>query len=127
MTDNINPSHYKTGPFECIELTRLLSFDWGNVVKYAYRWQHKNGLEDLKKALWYAEDACENHVPLVIGTVWSDDTSMSYIEALRLFGILEADDWAGLEKLWNGIKLFDYHSVVDVLKNKIAQVEKEGK
>lgn len=29
MTDNINPSHYKDGPFECIELSRLLSSDWG--------------------------------------------------------------------------------------------------
>lgn len=29
MTDNINPSHYK-GPFECIELSRLLSSDWGH-------------------------------------------------------------------------------------------------
>lgn len=56
--DNVNhPKHYENGPFECIELTRLLSFDWGNVVKYCYRWQSKNGVEDLKKALWYANDA----------------------------------------------------------------------
>lgn len=27
--DNVNhPKHYENGPFECIELTRLLSFDW---------------------------------------------------------------------------------------------------
>lgn len=56
--DNVNhPKHYEDGPFECIELTRLLSFDWGNVVKYCYRWQHKNGVEDLKKALWFINDA----------------------------------------------------------------------
>lgn len=47
MTDNINPSHYKDGPFECIELSSLLSFDWGNVIKYCYRWRDKNGVEDL--------------------------------------------------------------------------------
>lgn len=30
MSDNVNhPKHYESGPFECIELTRLLSFDWG--------------------------------------------------------------------------------------------------
>lgn len=52
MSDNINhPKHYENGPFECIELTRLLSSDWGNVVKYCYRWQSKNGVEDLRKAL----------------------------------------------------------------------------
>lgn len=28
MSDNVNhPKHYESGPFECIELTRLLSFD----------------------------------------------------------------------------------------------------
>lgn len=58
MSDNVNhPKHYENGPFECIELTRLLSFDWGNVVKYCYRWQSKNGVEDLRKAFWYAKDA----------------------------------------------------------------------
>lgn len=35
MTDNINPSHYKDGPFECIELSRLLSSDWGQAVQYS--------------------------------------------------------------------------------------------
>lgn len=49
MTDNINPSHYKDGPFECIELSSLLSFDWGNVIKYCYRWRDKNGVEDSRK------------------------------------------------------------------------------
>lgn len=57
MTDNINPSHYKDGPFECIELSRLLSSDWGQAVQYCFRWQHKNGVEDLKKALWFVNDA----------------------------------------------------------------------
>ena len=37
MSDSINPDHYRNGPFECIELTRLLSFEWGNVVKYCFR------------------------------------------------------------------------------------------
>lgn len=57
MTDNINPSHYKDGPFECIELSRLLSSDWGQAVQYCFRWQHKNGVEDLKKAFWFINDA----------------------------------------------------------------------
>lgn len=68
MTDNINPSHYKDGPFECIELSRLLNFDWGNVVKYCYRWQSKNGVEDLRKALWYANDAVIHGIPLYADT-----------------------------------------------------------
>lgn len=48
MSDNVNhPKHYENGPFECIELSRLLSSDWGQVVQYCFRWQHKNGVEDL--------------------------------------------------------------------------------
>lgn len=62
MTDNINPSHYKDGPFECIELSRLLSSDWGQAVQYCFRWQHKNGVEDLKKALWFINDAITHNI-----------------------------------------------------------------
>ena len=43
MSDNVNhPKHYENGPFECIELSRLLSSDWGQAVQYCFRWQHKN-------------------------------------------------------------------------------------
>lgn len=64
MSDSINPDHYRNGPFECIELARLLSFEWGNVVKYCFRWKGKNGVEDLDKAVWYAKDAIMHGVPL---------------------------------------------------------------
>ena len=58
--DNVNhPSHYTSGPFECIELTARYPFLGGNAIKYVYRWQGKNGLEDLKKALWYLNRAKE--------------------------------------------------------------------
>lgn len=56
--DNVNhPSHYTSGPFECIELTSRYPFLGGNAIKYVYRWQDKNGLEDLRKALWYLNRA----------------------------------------------------------------------
>lgn len=49
--DNVNhPNHYTSGPFECIELTSRYPFLGGNAIKYVYRWQGKNGLEDLRKA-----------------------------------------------------------------------------
>jgi hypothetical protein len=41
---------------ECIEVTRHMSFNIGNAVKYLWRFQDKGGLEDLKKARWYLED-----------------------------------------------------------------------
>lgn len=121
MTDNINPSHYKDGPFERIELTRLLSFDWGNVVKYCYRWQSKNGIEDLKKALWYANDAVIHGIPLYA------DTNLSGL-CNALFSALAETDWAGLRGIWwvfanNRSK----QEIREVLKNKIVKIEKEGK
>lgn len=60
--DSINhPSHYTDGPIyrkpECIDLTRLLPFCAGNVIKYIWRAGHKGDWrEDLAKARWYWND-----------------------------------------------------------------------
>lgn len=122
MSDNVNhPKHYENGPFECIELTRLLSFDWGNVVKYCYRWQSKNGVEDLRKALWYANDAVIHGIPLYA------DTNLSGL-CNALFSAIVDTDWAGLRHIWwafanNCLK----KDILTTLKNKINEIEKEGK
>ena len=56
--DKINPSHYKSHPsgIECIAVTRHMSFNIGNAIKYLWRCDLKNGIEDLKKAVWYIQD-----------------------------------------------------------------------
>jgi hypothetical protein len=60
--DNINhPSHYTQGSIECIDaiaeatkhLRGIEATDTGNILKYMWRWNNKNGLEDLRKARWY--------------------------------------------------------------------------
>ena len=61
MTDATNPDHYRSHPsgVECIEITRHMSFDLGNAVKYIWRADLKHqdgGLEDLRKAAWYIAD-----------------------------------------------------------------------
>lgn len=61
----VNPDHYKNGEFEVIDLiaagTRplrgVLATDVGNVMKYILRYRNKDGVRDLKKALWYSNDA----------------------------------------------------------------------
>ena len=59
--DTINPSHYKQGDVECIDAIKSATTDGftgyltGNVLKYVWRWKHKNGIEDLKKARWYLD------------------------------------------------------------------------
>ena len=60
--DAVNhPSHYTSHPsgVECLEVTRLLPFDVGNGVKYVWRTDLKNGLEDLRKSAFYLEDHLE--------------------------------------------------------------------
>ena len=63
MTDLVNhPPHYIGHPsgHECINVTRHLTFTIGSAVKYVWRWERKNGIEDLRKAQWYLIDAETN-------------------------------------------------------------------
>ena len=65
--DNINPSYYKRGKFETIDVildvTKHLEGDEGylvgNVIKYVSRYDEKNGIEDLEKARWYLNKLIE--------------------------------------------------------------------
>lgn len=41
------------------ELNGVEATDTGNIIKYACRWKDKNGVEDLKKAVWYANHLIE--------------------------------------------------------------------
>lgn len=65
MSDNVNkPAHYTQGSIECIdaiaevvkELKGMEAVNTANVIKYMWRWKHKNGIEDVKKAAWYCVD-----------------------------------------------------------------------
>ncbi len=68
MQDTVDhPNHY-TNPkincacgraIECIDVVRHQNFNIGNVIKYVWRHEHKNGLEDLKKAAWYITNEIE--------------------------------------------------------------------
>lgn len=61
MTDNVNaPAHYTAGGIECIEALQAMAGDEAHTdhciqtaMAYLWRWRHKNGLEDLRKAQWY--------------------------------------------------------------------------
>lgn len=54
-----HPRHYTAHPsgVECIEITRHMNFNLGNVVKYLWREGLKGyPLEDLRKAAFYLRD-----------------------------------------------------------------------
>ena len=56
--DPVNhPRHYTQHPskVECIQITEHMGFCLGNAVKYIWRADLKNGVEDLKKAMWYIQ------------------------------------------------------------------------
>jgi hypothetical protein len=60
IEDKINsPIHYNSSEIECIDaIEAMLGNDFpaylqGNITKYLWRFKHKNGVEDLKKARWY--------------------------------------------------------------------------
>lgn len=71
MTDNVNsPSHYTQGGIECIDAIKAATeglngfegYCTGNALKYLWRWKHKNGVEDLKKANWYIKRLAQEQV-----------------------------------------------------------------
>ncbi|HAC1835781.1 TPA_asm: DUF3310 domain-containing protein, partial [Listeria monocytogenes] len=64
-SDNINnPSHYTAGGIETLDYIKAKVSDYpsyavGNIFKYVSRYEHKNGIEDLKKAQFYLNDLIE--------------------------------------------------------------------
>lgn len=64
MSDMVNhPQHYNQGGIECIDAiksatvgkTGIEAFCVGNAIKYLWRYEEKNGLQDVEKAKCYIE------------------------------------------------------------------------
>ena len=69
MNDKINPNHYKSGIVECIDAIESATINKSgleavcvaNVIKYLWRYENKNGLEDIKKAQWYLQKLIKHY------------------------------------------------------------------
>lgn len=68
VADVVNhPSHYTNGKVECIDAiesatvgkTGIEAVCVANVIKYLWRYEDKNSLEDIKKAQWYLNKLIE--------------------------------------------------------------------
>ena len=65
--DPVNhPKHYETGKYECIDvmvetqgIEAVKNFCICNAFKYVYRHKNKNGVEDIRKAIWYLDKYAE--------------------------------------------------------------------
>jgi hypothetical protein len=63
MSDRVNPKHYKKGKVECIDAIEAATVGKkgieavcvANVIKYLWRYEDKNGIEDCQKAKWYLD------------------------------------------------------------------------
>ena len=62
--DMVNhPSHYIQGGIECIDALKAATVSktgieavcTANAIKYLWRYEEKNGIEDVKKARWYID------------------------------------------------------------------------
>lgn len=60
MSDAINPAHYRQEKIQCIDVMRYIfgdipvaDFCVCNAFKYLWRFEDKNGDEDIDKAKWY--------------------------------------------------------------------------
>lgn len=42
------------------DLKGIEATDTGNIIKYACRWSKKNGIQDLKKIMWYTQHLIEH-------------------------------------------------------------------
>jgi len=53
----VGGDHYKRFNIQPIDFIMDNELDWceANVVKYVTRWQYKNGMEDLRKAMHYLQ------------------------------------------------------------------------
>jgi len=54
------PKHYNQGGIECLDAIeasmskeQFVGYLKGNIQKYLWRFEHKNGIEDLKKSEFY--------------------------------------------------------------------------
>ena len=61
-----SPPHYNTGNVECtVAIEESMTPDAfkgylkGNVLKYMWRYEYKNGTQDLEKAQWYLNKLVE--------------------------------------------------------------------
>lgn len=110
-----HPKHYTDSEHgvECIELTRELSFNYGNCLKYVWRQGKKDeALQEVEKALWYYNDALENGVPLFTERYPStafDINSRKVLEHSEgwfyiLINSILIEDIEGIGRALNGIK-----------------------
>ena len=66
---DIKPNYYVKNSVSCYEVQKIVISDLtgfdalavGTIIKYLWRYKHKNGVEDLKKAYTYLGELIKNY------------------------------------------------------------------
>ena len=83
-------------------------------------------MEDLKKALWFINDAIDHNVPVT--AAWTEEDACAFdAKADKLLEILAAENWADLGRFWLNLAHGTAWTVRLALAEKINEIEKEGK
>lgn len=107
------PSYYGDAPFEAWDLSSLYTSDWGQVIQYVFRWQGKNGLQDLQKAVDFARHAIAN-----------DDRPIPWKHAPhagKLLRQLQSIGWADATHVWKALRRRNGDATLDAIKTLIEE------
>lgn len=137
----IGGSHYKDLKIQPIEYIRAnnLGFFEGNIIKYVTRWRSKNGVEDLKKVIHYAqmliefeekENGSSSNRPQRIVSKPGDCDSGVGVPSVHS---RRADDTPSIQPEWAKFPGRSYSkepetppSVPDILREECARYEQQG-
>jgi hypothetical protein len=83
-----HPDHYKSGKYEVIDIIDEFTKDLSgteavctaNAIKYILRWKKKNGIQDVKKAIWYLQHLVDKEEKVTIDDEEAPTTPMRAVD-----------------------------------------------
>lgn len=102
-----HPDHYKSGKYEVIdiidEFTKGLegteAVCTANAIKYILRWKKKNGIQDVKKAIWYLTHLVE-HLESCEESIDKEESDLSVKTHTNVAGVTvpDSEPWSSSEE-----------------------------
>lgn len=119
------PEYYKYDDgethFECFDISRYYSGDWAQVIQYVFRWQKKDGIKDLEKALACAKDARDNGMMSKLAI--KSQTLRRAVEN-KLY-ILENQNFRNASKVWEEFRML--YDATDEIIEALEEMIKDAK
>ena len=99
-----HPDHYKSGRYEVIDIIDEFTKDLSgteavctaNAIKYILRWKKKNGIQDVKKAIWYLQHMVDKEEERHKKEEFVDK-AIKFIKENSIYGIQEEVEKKGID------------------------------